>query len=114
MAPVTDEATGYKLVGTELMRSIGLQARGFDLCPELTGRILRRGGRIADVAIRYSPRGWADGKKITARDGLIAIWVLVRERLRPAPRAAELIDVIEVRDGDDPVEIRGDAERDGG
>jgi glycosyltransferase involved in cell wall biosynthesis len=80
---ITDEPTGYKLVGTELMRSLRLGARGFDLCPELTARILRRGARIAEVPIRYSPRGWAEGKKITARDGLLAIWVLVRERLRP-------------------------------
>jgi glycosyltransferase involved in cell wall biosynthesis len=80
---ITDEPTGYKLVGTELMRSLRLGARGFDLCPELTARILRRGKRIAEVPIRYSPRGWAEGKKITARDGLLAIWVLVRERLRP-------------------------------
>lgn len=55
--------------------------RGFDFCPELTARLLRRGGRIAEVPIRYEPRTWAEGKKITARDGLLAIWVLLRERL---------------------------------
>ncbi len=82
---ITDEPTGYKLVSTELMRSVGLRARGFDLCPELTAGILRRGARIAEVPIRYSPRGWSEGKKITARDGLLAIWVLLRERLRPLP-----------------------------
>lgn len=82
---ITDEPTGYKLVRTDLMRSLGLSAQGFDLCPELTARILRSGGRIAEVPIRYSPRGWAEGKKITARDGLYAIWVLVRERLRRPP-----------------------------
>ncbi len=79
---LTDEPTGYKLVETAFLRSLGLRAQGFDFCPELTARILKRGGRIAEVPIRYEPRSWAEGKKITARDGLVAIWVLVRERFR--------------------------------
>lgn len=82
-ASVTDEPTGYKLLGTDFLRSLGVSARGFDFCPQLTARILRRGGRIAEVPIRYEPRSWAEGKKITARDGLLAIWVLLRERFRP-------------------------------
>lgn len=87
-ARITDEATGYKMVGTDLLRSYGLQASGFDLCPELTAAILRRGGRIAEVPISYAPRSWAEGKKIGARDGLVALWVLVRDRFRPL-RASE-------------------------
>lgn len=79
---MTDEPTGYKLVDTALLRSLRLQAQGFDFCPELTARILKSGGRIAEVPIRYEPRSWAEGKKISARDGLLAIWVLVRERFR--------------------------------
>lgn len=81
-ASITDEPTGYKLVNTELLRSLDVRAQGFDFCPELTARLLRRGGRIAEVPIRYVPRGWAEGKKLTARDGLVAIWVLLRERFR--------------------------------
>lgn len=79
---ITDEPTGYKLVNTELLRSLDVRAQGFDFCPELTARLLRRGGRIAEVPIRYDPRSWAEGKKITARDGFVAIWVLLRERFR--------------------------------
>lgn len=82
-ARISDEATGYKMVRTELMRRSGLRAKGFDFCAELTGRILRSGGRIAEVPIRYRPRSAAEGKKIGARDGLIAAWVLVRERIGP-------------------------------
>lgn len=82
-ARISDEATGYKLVRTELMRRAGLRAKGFDFCAELTGRILRSGGRIAEVPISYRPRSAAEGKKIGARDGLIAAWVLVRERIGP-------------------------------
>lgn len=81
-ASITDEPTGYKLVNTELLRSLDVRAQGFDFCPELTARLLRRGGRIAEVPIRYDPRSWAEGKKLTARDGLVAIWVLLRERFR--------------------------------
>lgn len=82
-ARISDEATGYKMVRTELMRRAGLRAKGFDFCAELTGRILRSGGRIAEVPIHYRPRSAAEGKKIGARDGLIAAWVLVRERIGP-------------------------------
>jgi glycosyltransferase involved in cell wall biosynthesis len=81
---ITDEATGYKLVRTELLRSLDVRAKGFDFCPELTARILRHGARLVEVPISYFPRSSAEGKKITARDGIIAIWVLVRERFRPA------------------------------
>lgn len=77
---ITDEPTGYKLVRTDLVRSLDLRSAGFEFCPEMTARILRRGGRIVELPIRYEPRGWAEGKKITARDGLVAIWVLLRER----------------------------------
>jgi len=80
---ITDESTGYKLVSADLLRACGLSARGFDFCAELTGRILRSGGRIAEVPIGYRPRSSAEGKKIAARDGLIAAWVLVRERIGP-------------------------------
>jgi len=77
---ITDEPTGYKLIGTALLRSLGVRARRFDFCPELTGRLLRRGGRLVEIPIHYHPRRPGDGKKITARDGFLAIWVLVRER----------------------------------
>lgn len=81
---ITDESTGYKLMSTELLRSSAIRASGFDFCAELTGSILRRGGRIAEVPIAYRPRSAAEGKKITARDGLVAVRVLLRERLRRA------------------------------
>jgi len=46
---ITDEPTGYKLIGTALLRSLGVRARRFDFCPELTGRLLRRGGRLVEI-----------------------------------------------------------------
>ena len=84
---ITDEATGYKLVRTDVLRRCDVRARGFDFCPELTARLLRSGARLVEVPIAYAPRSRADGKKIRARDGVIALWVLLRERVQP-PRDA--------------------------
>jgi glycosyltransferase involved in cell wall biosynthesis len=118
---ISDESTGYKLVSAELLRACGLSARGFDFCAELTGRILRSGGRIAEVPIGYRPRSAAEGKKIGARDGLIAAWILVRERVGPrrlgkledlrAAAVAKHRDVLAVGRGGDVVDRPGGAER---
>lgn len=83
---LTDEPTGYKMVSTSVLRAVDLDAERFDFCAQLTARILRTGGRIVEVPISYKPRTHAQGKKITARDGLITLWVLVQERLRPPSR----------------------------
>lgn len=78
---LTDEATGYKLLRTDLLRSLDLQADGFEFCPEVTSKVLRRGVKIHEVPISYRPRGLEEGKKISWRDGLQAIWTLLRHRL---------------------------------
>jgi glycosyltransferase involved in cell wall biosynthesis len=78
---LTDEATGYKLLRTDLLRSLDLQADGFEFCPEVTGKVLRRGIKIHEVPISYRPRSLQEGKKISWRDGLQAIWTLLRQRL---------------------------------
>ena len=78
---LTDEPTCYKMVDGALLRSLSLEAKGFELCPELTAKLLKRGETILEVPIRYAPRGVADGKKIRARDGVRAIYELLRWRL---------------------------------
>jgi glycosyltransferase involved in cell wall biosynthesis len=78
---ITDEATGYKLFRTDLLRSLDLQPTRFEFCPEVTGKLLRRGIRIHEVPISYRPRSVAEGKKINWRDGLRAIWTLLKYRL---------------------------------
>lgn len=80
---LTDEATCYKLFPTELLRRMNLQCRGFDFCPEVTGKALRLGWRIHEVPIRYNPRSMAEGKKIRARHGIEAILVLMKYRFMP-------------------------------
>lgn len=79
-AHITDEATGYKVIKTGLLREIGIETDGFEFCPEVTGKLLQRGVNIHEVPISYHPRSWAEGKKIQWYDGLIAIWTLIKYR----------------------------------
>ncbi|MEE9617247.1 MAG: glycosyltransferase family 2 protein [Anaerolineae bacterium] len=78
---ITDEATGYKAFRADLLRDLDLQSNGFEFCPEVTSKILRRGIRIHEVPISYQPRSFAEGKKINWCDGLHAIWTLLKYRL---------------------------------
>jgi hypothetical protein len=83
-AHITDEATGYKVFRTDLIKELGVESTGFEFCPEMTGKILRRQIPIYEVPISYNPRLWHEGKKIKWHDGLTAIWVLVKYRFMPA------------------------------
>lgn len=79
---ITDEATGYKVIKTELLREVGLETDGFEFCPEVTAKLLLRGVRILEVPISYHPRSWEEGKKIQWHDGLVAVWTLIKYRFR--------------------------------
>jgi dolichol-phosphate mannosyltransferase len=81
-ASLTDEPTCYKLFKGELIRGVHLECRGFEFCPEVTAKVLKRGHRIVEVPIRYYPRSVAEGKKIRAKDGLRALWELLRWRMK--------------------------------
>lgn len=81
-ARVSDEATGYKAFRVDLLRSLNLQPTRFEFCPEVTGKILRRGIEIHEVPISYRPRSVVEGKKIRWRDGLQAVWTLAKYRFR--------------------------------
>ncbi|MBC5619863.1 MULTISPECIES: glycosyltransferase family 2 protein [Butyricimonas] len=77
---LTDEPTCYKMFDSGLLRSIPLKSTGFEFCPEVTAIVCRRGYKIPELPIRYYPRSIEEGKKINWKDGLIAIWVLVKIR----------------------------------
>ena len=77
---LTDMYTGYKVFLTEVVRDIPLRSRRFDMEPELTAKVLKRGHRIYEVPISYNGREWAEGKKIKWTDGPIAALTLVRYR----------------------------------
>ncbi|MFH1033237.1 MAG: glycosyltransferase family 2 protein [Pseudomonadota bacterium] len=78
---ITDEPTCYKAFETPLLKGLDLTCTGFEFCPEVTGKLLKRGIPILEVPISYTPRDKGHGKKITFRDGLEAIWVLLKIRL---------------------------------
>jgi glycosyltransferase involved in cell wall biosynthesis len=77
---LSDMETCYKVMRTEVLRSMTLESNGFGIEPELTAKIFKRGFRVYELPITYDGRGYEDGKKITWRDGLVALWVLVKYR----------------------------------
>jgi glycosyltransferase involved in cell wall biosynthesis len=78
---LTDMETGYKAFRTEVLRSLDLREDGFSIEPEITGRVCRQKLRVYELPISYFGRTYAEGKKITWRDGFKALWVLVRVRV---------------------------------
>ncbi|HBZ01673.1 MAG TPA: glycosyl transferase [candidate division Zixibacteria bacterium] len=77
---ITDEPTCYKMIKTDLLRSLNLQCSRFEFCPEVTAKLARRKIKIVEVPISYFPRTIEDGKKINALDGFEAIWTLIKYR----------------------------------
>ena len=77
---LTDMETCYKVMRTEVLRSMKLESNGFGIEPELTAKIFKRGYRVYEVPITYDGRGYEEGKKITWRDGIVALWVLLKYR----------------------------------
>lgn len=78
---LTDSATCYKLMHRRVYRELELIGNGFDLDFEMAARLLKRGYRVAELPIGYSPRTLAQGKKIRPIDGLLGLWMIVRVRL---------------------------------
>jgi len=79
-AKLTDMETGYKLFKADILKSLNLSSSHFEIEPEITAKILKRGIKIIEIPISYDPRVKSEGKKIKYRDGLIALKTLIRER----------------------------------
>jgi glycosyltransferase involved in cell wall biosynthesis len=77
---LTDMETCYKVMRTSVLRSMRLESNGFGIEPELTAKIFKRGLRVYEVPISYDGRGYDEGKKIGWRDGVVAVWVLLKYR----------------------------------
>jgi len=77
---ITDEPTCYKAFRADVIKGIDLKCRRFEFCPEVTAKISRRGHRILEIPISYEPRSMEEGKKISWKDGLEAIWTLIKYR----------------------------------
>lgn len=77
---LTDMETCYKMVKAPIIRSLRLRSNRFDFEPEITAKLLKSGKRIAEVPISYHGRHWNEGKKITWKDGITALWSLIKYR----------------------------------
>jgi glycosyltransferase involved in cell wall biosynthesis len=77
---LSDMETCYKLFERDVLDGMRLKADRFDFEPEFTAKVLRRGIRIYEVPISYAGREPYEGKKITWRDGVTALWTLLKYR----------------------------------
>jgi glycosyltransferase involved in cell wall biosynthesis len=77
---LTDMETCYKVMRTDVIRSMTLRSNGFGIEPELTAKIFKRGYRVYEVPITYAGRNYDQGKKITWTAGFVALWVLLKYR----------------------------------
>ena len=78
---LTDMETCYKLIRRDLWQELGVACNRFDIEPEITAKLLKRGVTIHEVPISYQGRSFAAGKKISWFDFVSAVWTLVRLRL---------------------------------
>ncbi|GAA1786430.1 glycosyltransferase family 2 protein [Luedemannella flava] len=79
---ISDLETCFKLMPLELYRSLNIRSAGFGMEAEVTGKLLRQRIRPYEVPISYRARSREEGKKITWKDGVEALWILARERVR--------------------------------
>lgn len=77
---LTDMETCYKAFRREFVQDITIKSNRFDFEPEITAKVLKKGARLYELPISYFGREFAEGKKITWRDGFHAIWALVKFR----------------------------------
>jgi glycosyltransferase involved in cell wall biosynthesis len=80
---LTDMETGYKMVRAPLLKSLILTSDRFGFEPEVTARLAQARARVWEMGISYSGRTYAEGKKISWRDGAAAVWHIVRYNLFP-------------------------------
>lgn len=74
---LSDLETGFKAVRREVLQSLRLRANDFRIEVEITAKLFKRHCRVYEVPISYSGRSYAEGKKLTWRDGLLALWALL-------------------------------------
>lgn len=80
---LTDIETCYKVFRRSALADLRLRASRFEIEPEVTAQILKKGLRILELPIGYNPRTTSEGKKISWRDGFSALYTLIDQRLKP-------------------------------
>ncbi|MFC1808141.1 glycosyltransferase family 2 protein [Candidatus Omnitrophota bacterium] len=78
---LTDMETCYKMIRTDIFKDLGIKAKHFEIEPEISAKLIKRGLKIREVGISYQGRGYHEGKKITWKDGLYTLWSIFKYRL---------------------------------
>lgn len=77
---LTDMETCYKAFRVEFIKGLKIKSNRFDFEPEITAKVLKRGARLYELPISYFGREYDEGKKITWKDGIHAVWALIKFR----------------------------------
>jgi glycosyltransferase involved in cell wall biosynthesis len=77
---MTDMETCFKAIRADVLKALPLKSDRFGIEPEITAKLFKRGCRVYEVPITYEGRDYAEGKKITWRDGFPALWTLIKYR----------------------------------
>jgi glycosyltransferase involved in cell wall biosynthesis len=77
---LTDMETCYKVFKADIFKRVVIKSNRFEFEPEITAKVLKQGVRFYELPISYYGRDYAEGKKITWKDGFHAIWALVKYR----------------------------------
>ena len=88
----TDYEGCYKAFARSILLDTPIQSTGFEFDNELICKLMRKGVRIGEVPIQYHPRTYAQGKKITWRDGMIMLWTIVKWRFLPLHASQVVVD----------------------
>ncbi len=78
---LTDMETCFKAIRADRVRQMTLRSNRFGIEPEITAKLFKTGCRVYEVPITYEGRGYEEGKKISWKDGLEALWVLLKYRV---------------------------------
>ncbi len=78
---ITDMETCYKMMTKKVVESLNLKSYRFDIEPEITAKLLKNKIKIVEIPISYDCRSFKEGKKITWKDGIVAIYTLLKYRL---------------------------------
>lgn len=75
---LTDINTGYKVFRIEIIKDVNLKEKDFAFCEEVTAKAIKKGYKIKEVPISYSPRNFKSGKKLKFHDGIIGLWTIIK------------------------------------
>ncbi len=79
---INDMETGYKVIKSDVIKDMVLNSNNFDIEPELTAKILKKGITIEEIPIDFKPRSFEEGKKINWKHGISALWILFKYKFK--------------------------------